>query len=107
MQREFEDGKLNAVSLGMIHGSGTSTEEESNNEMKSVISGKRRELLRLVLQEKDSRIPRPCRDLFWKMIKVLHMFYLKGDGFTSNEIISTANEVLSESVTIHELQVLL
>jgi hypothetical protein len=49
LQREFEEGKLNAVSLFMIHSSGVFTEEEPTKEMKSIIGSKRRELLKLVL----------------------------------------------------------
>ena len=100
MQREYEDGKLNAVSLGMIHGSGTSTEEEINNEMKSVISGKRRELLRLVLQEKGSIVPRACKDVFWKMCKVVHLFYAKNDGFTSHEMANAVNAVIEGPILL-------
>lgn len=100
MQRESEDGKLNAVTLGMIHGSGTATEEESTNEMKGVVRNTRRELLRLVLQEKGSIIPRPCKDLFWKMCKVVHLFYAKNDGFTSHEMASAVNAVLEEPMPL-------
>ena len=72
LQRESEEGKLNAVSLkllvhGSSFGSGSSSEEETINEMKSVVGAKRRELLRLVSKGKDSIVPKPCKDLFWKM----------------------------------------
>ena len=59
LQRESEQGKLNAVTLRVIH-SGLITEEEAMKELKSIIGSKRRELLKLVLQEKSSVVPRAC-----------------------------------------------
>ncbi|XP_015583550.2 ent-kaurene synthase, chloroplastic isoform X1 [Ricinus communis] len=100
-QRESKEGKLNAVSLHMIQGNGGVNEEEAIRKIKVLINSQRSELLRLVLREKNSNIPRACKDLFWKMIKVLHLFYLKDDGFTSNEMISTANAVITEPVAFH------
>ena len=48
------------VTLQMIHGGGVITEEEAIKELKSIIGSKRRELLKLVLQEKSSVVPRAC-----------------------------------------------
>jgi hypothetical protein len=53
LQRESDEGKLNAVSLCIIHGDGINTEEEAIKELKSFIASKRRELLKLVLQGKE------------------------------------------------------
>nr|WBW04421.1 terpene synthase [Ficus ischnopoda] len=97
-KRESGQGKLNAVSLSLIHGSGLATEEETINEMKSFVKSKRRELFRLVLQDKDSIVPRACKDLFWKMSQVLHLFYANEDGFTSNELIDVVKGVIEEPV---------
>ncbi|XP_024018801.1 ent-kaur-16-ene synthase, chloroplastic isoform X2 [Morus notabilis] len=97
-KRESKEGKLNAVSLSLIHGSGSATEEVTINEMKSIVKSQKRELLRLVLQDKDSIVPRACKDLFWKMSQVLHLFYANDDGFTSNEMINVAMGVLEEPV---------
>ncbi|PRQ30350.1 putative ent-kaurene synthase [Rosa chinensis] len=80
-KRESAEGKLNAVTLAMLHGNGSATDEETFSEMKSIIAIKRRELQRLVLQ-KDSLVPRACKDLFWNMCKIVHLFYAKHDGFT-------------------------
>ncbi|KAM1765313.1 hypothetical protein ACFX11_004456 [Malus domestica] len=99
-KRESAEGKLNAVSLAMIHGSGI-TEEEAINEMKNVIVSKRRELLRLVLLEKGSVVPRACKDLFWNMSKVLHLF--KHDGFTAHDMMKTAYSVIEEPILLSEL----
>ncbi|XP_050107761.1 ent-kaur-16-ene synthase, chloroplastic-like isoform X2 [Malus sylvestris] len=101
-KRESAEGKLNAVSLAMIHGSGI-TEEEAINEMKNVIVSKRRELLRLVLHEKGSVVPRACKDLFWNMSKVLHLFYAKHDGFTAHDMMKTAYSVIEEPILLSEL----
>ncbi|TQE02673.1 hypothetical protein C1H46_011742 [Malus baccata] len=101
-KRESAEGKLNAVSLAMIHGSGI-TEEEAINEMKNVIVSKRRELLRLVLLEKGSIVPRACKDLFWNMSKVLHLFYAKHDGFTAHDMMKTVNAVMEEPILLSEL----
>ncbi|CAN6553753.1 unnamed protein product [Malus baccata var. baccata] len=101
-KRESAERKLNAVSLAMIHGSGV-TEEEAISEMKNVIVSKRRELLRLVLLEKGSVVPRACKDLFWNMSKVLHLFYAKHDGFTAHDMMKTVNAVMEEPILLSEL----
>lgn len=89
----------------MVHGNGVVTAEDAVNKMKGVIEDKRRELLRLVLQEKGSLVPRDCKDLFWKMMKVLNLFYIKDDGFTSNEMHSTVNAVIKEPIILNDLLV--
>ncbi|KAF6136642.1 hypothetical protein GIB67_016098 [Kingdonia uniflora] len=96
-KRESKEGKLNAVSLHMIHGNAVVTEEEAVKEMTSVIGRSRRELLRLVLQTNDSVVPRACKDLFWKMSKVVNLFYMSNDGFTSQQ-----KMVNSVKAVIHE-----
>jgi ent-kaurene synthase len=103
LQRESDEGKLNAVSLCIIHGDGINTEEEAIKELKSFIASRRRELLKLVLQEKSSVVPRACKDLFWKMIKVLHLFYRKDDGFTSDEMINVVNAIIEEPIVLNAL----
>ncbi|KAK2369179.1 ent-copalyl diphosphate synthase, chloroplastic [Trifolium repens] len=101
-KRESEEGKLNAVSLHMLHGNGAVTYEDAIDKLKGVIEDERRELLRLVLKEKGSLVPRDCKDLFWKMMKVLNLFYMKDDGFTSNEMMySTVNAVLKDPIILN------
>lgn len=102
LQRESAEGKLNAVTLAMIHGNASATEEETFNEMKSVITTKRRELQRLVLQEKDSLIPRACKDLFWNMSKIVHLFYAKNDGFTGHDLMNTVNGITKEPIVLSD-----
>ncbi|OMP00169.1 hypothetical protein CCACVL1_03450 [Corchorus capsularis] len=100
-KRESMEGKLNAVSLHVIHGTGAVT-EDVNKEMKHLIQDRRRELLRLVLQENGSVVPRACKELFWNMSKILHFFYIKDDGFTSNDMITAVNSVLYEPIFLDE-----
>lgn len=83
----------------MVHNGGAITEEEAIEKIKALVDSRRRELLRLVLQEKGSQIPRACKDLFWKMSKVLHLFYMEGDGFTNNEMIEAVREVIYKPVS--------
>jgi len=85
---------LNAVSLHLLHSGGTINKEEAIRELRWIIDDKRRELLRQVLRGDDSVFPRECRDVFWKMCKVLHLFYVKDDGFTSQEMESTVKALL-------------
>ncbi|XP_045799668.1 ent-kaur-16-ene synthase, chloroplastic-like [Trifolium pratense] len=100
-KRESDEGKLNAVSLHMIHGNGVVTYEDTIDKLKGVIEDKRRELLRLVLKEKGSLVPRDCKDLFLKMLKVLNLFYIKDDGFTSNEMMyTTVNAVIKDPIIL-------
>ncbi|XWS16726.1 hypothetical protein CRYUN_Cryun33cG0002500 [Craigia yunnanensis] len=99
--RESEEGKLNAVSLRIIHGTHVAT-EDVNQEMKRLVHDRRTELLRLVLQEHGSVVPRTCKELFWKMSKVLHLFYMKDDGFSSNEMINVVNAVIHDPITLAE-----
>ena len=105
LQRESAEGKLNAVTLAMLHASGSATEEETFNEMKSIITNKRRELQGLVVQEKDSLVPRACKDLFWQMCKIVHLFYAKHDGFTGHDLMKTVNAVIEEPIILSELQI--
>ncbi|KAH1210989.1 Ent-kaur-16-ene synthase, chloroplastic [Glycine max] len=58
--RESEEGKLNVLPLHIAHGNGIITEEDAMEEMTGIAEEKRRELLRLILQEKGSVVPREC-----------------------------------------------
>ncbi|KAL6283112.1 hypothetical protein ACE6H2_014041 [Prunus campanulata] len=102
-KRDSAEGKLNALSLTMIHGNGVVTEEEAINEINSIIKSKRGELLRLVLQEKVSIVARACKDLVWNMSKVLHSFYAKDDGFSAHEMMQSVNAVTEEPIILSEL----
>ena len=102
LRRESEQGKLNAVTLRMIHSGGVITDDEAIKELKSNIGSKRRELPKLVLQEKSSVVPRACKDLFWIMTKVLHLFYMNDDRFTLHEMINNVKVVIEEPIVLNE-----
>ncbi|KAK8997118.1 hypothetical protein V6N11_020604 [Hibiscus sabdariffa] len=104
-KRESMEGKLNAVSLHIIHSTDSVTKDDVIREMKHLIKERRRELHGLVLQRNSSTVPRECKELFWKMSKVLHLFYVKDDGFTSHELGSVVNAVINEPVFVDELLV--
>ncbi|KVH97311.1 Terpene synthase, metal-binding domain-containing protein [Cynara cardunculus var. scolymus] len=98
-KREMKAGKLNALSLHMIHGKNGVPEEGVVEEMKMVISNQRRELMRLVLQTKGSIVPKACKDAFWNMSNVLNLFYATDDGFTGNAILDTVKQTIYEPVS--------
>lgn len=100
-EREAKEGKLNAVMLRIIERNGATTEEDVIGELKVEIEDTRRELLRSVLQRNGSVIPRDCKDLFWKMSKVLHLFYMKNDGFSSqHEMVGAVRSVIQEPIIL-------
>jgi len=94
---------LNALALHIANGNGVINPEDAAEKMKGIAEETRTELLRLILREKGSVVPRECKDLFWKMSKVLHLFYLKDDGFTSHEMYSSVKAVIKDPVVFEEL----
>ncbi|KAI8549104.1 hypothetical protein RHMOL_Rhmol06G0000600 [Rhododendron molle] len=99
-QRESKEGKLNAVTLHMIHSSGAVSAEESISDIKRSIVSQRRELLRLVLETKSSMVPRSCKNVFWNMSRVLNVFYMKDDGFSSDDMIHVVKAILHEPLSL-------
>ncbi|KAM7502391.1 hypothetical protein LguiB_001295 [Lonicera macranthoides] len=102
-KRESEQGKLNAISLRMIHGGESTTKEEAIEDVRRFVETQREEVLRLVLKEKGSVVPRACKELFWKMTKVVHQFYLKDDGFTSQGLMTAVKDIIYEPIALHAL----
>lgn len=100
MQRESKDGKLNAVALSVIHGNGSVSEEAAIGDLSRTIEIQRGELLNMVLQGEGSVVPRACKDLFWKMSKVLHHFYIKDDGFSSMAMTDTVKAIIHEPINL-------
>ena len=84
MQREYNEGKVNSVSLLVIQSGGSMSIAEARREIQKPIDTCRRDLLGLVLR-KEGVVPRPCKELFWKMCKVCYFFYSRGDSFSSPE----------------------
>ncbi|XP_073001486.1 ent-kaur-16-ene synthase, chloroplastic isoform X7 [Typha latifolia] len=100
-EREGNQGKLNSVSLYVLNSGGSTSVEEAKKAIQSTINSSRIDLLRLVLRE-GSVVPRPCKDLFWKMCRILHVFYMKTDGFTSpKEMIGAVNAVIHEQLEVN------
>ncbi|CAL5021364.1 unnamed protein product [Urochloa decumbens] len=100
-QKESSQGYVNAVLLHAhrnVHGGSTSM-ETAEEEVRNAVVVSRRELLRLV--QEGSAVPRPCRELFWNMCKVAHLFYLQGDGFLSlQELMAAASEAVDEPLQV-------
>ncbi|KAK6914506.1 Terpene synthase, metal-binding domain [Dillenia turbinata] len=103
--REAKEGKLNAVQFHIIHRGGIITEEDSIKELRKIIGENRKKLLGMILETKDSVVPRACKDLFWDMSKVLHLFYSRVDGFSSpNELVTAINEVMYMPIDCNEMK---
>ncbi|KAG6510969.1 hypothetical protein ZIOFF_029017 [Zingiber officinale] len=99
VRREGIEGKLNGVSLRVLHSGGSMSEEEAKQQMHGEIESARTELLRMVVQQDGSVIPRPCKDLFWKTCKIMHLFYMNNDGFTAlKETARAVNAVIHEPI---------
>ncbi|OAY80111.1 Ent-kaur-16-ene synthase, chloroplastic [Ananas comosus] len=96
-EREGKEGKLNSISLRLLHGGSSASIEEAKREIKRSVETSRRELLRLVLKE-GTVIPRSCKDLFWKMCRILHLFYMNTDGFTSPKEMHVLDLVISRQL---------
>nr|ATG30214.1 ent-kaurene synthase [Poa pratensis] len=99
-EREDSEGKLNSVSLLVLHGGGSVSVEGAKEAIQKSIVTCRRDLLGLVLKE-DTVVPRACKELFWKMCKILHLFYFETDGFSSpKEMASAVNAVINEPLKL-------
>ncbi|NP_001389354.1 ent-kaur-16-ene synthase, chloroplastic isoform 2 [Oryza sativa Japonica Group] len=99
-ERESLEGKLNSVSLLVHHSGGSISIDEAKMKAQKSIDTSRRNLLRLVLGEQGA-VPRPCKQLFWKMCKIVHMFYSRTDGFSSpKEMVSAVNAVVKEPLKL-------
>lgn len=85
----------------MIHGNGSISEEDAISETKRLIESHRRELLRMVVQTEGSVVPKVCKDVFWKTSKIVHLFYMGKDGFSSpHEMISAINTVIHNPILL-------
>ncbi|KAG2571470.1 hypothetical protein PVAP13_7KG126700 [Panicum virgatum] len=76
-EREYNEGKVNSVSLLVIQSGGSMSIAEARREIQKPIDTCRRDLLRLVLK-KEGAVPRPCKELFWKMCKGMLLLLLPG-----------------------------
>ncbi|XP_022952921.1 ent-kaur-16-ene synthase, chloroplastic isoform X1 [Cucurbita moschata] len=100
--RESKEGKLNSLSLWMIDGGGNVTKEEAIEAIKGDFERAIRELLGLVLQE-NTTIPRACKDLFWKLMSIVNLFYMEDDGYTSNRLMNTVKAMFEQPMDLDAL----
>ena len=99
-ERESSEGKLDSVSLRVLHSDGSMSIEAAKESIRRSVASCRKDLLRLVLKE-DSVVPRACRELFWNMCKICHFFYSHTDAFSSpTEMVSTVNAVIHEPLKL-------
>ncbi|CAI0548956.1 unnamed protein product, partial [Linum tenue] len=102
--REIAQGKENSLALGMMQGSGKVTEEEARREIQRMIEKHRKELLRMVvLKEGDegSVVPRAVKEVFWQTSKIVHMFYMSKDGFSSpHEMVAAIDSVIYKPIVL-------
>ncbi|PIA50819.1 hypothetical protein AQUCO_01200228v1 [Aquilegia coerulea] len=94
-KKDNKDGKLNGVSLLMIHDPAVSTMEEAMRKLMAHVDSSRSGLMELILKTNGSMVPRACKDLFWDMCRGLHLFYASNDGYTSaQQMVGYVNDVL-------------
>ncbi|XBJ05170.1 hypothetical protein VPH35_024003 [Triticum aestivum] len=99
-EREGSQGKVNSVSLLILQSGGSMSTKAAKKAIEESIASCRKDLLRLVLRE-DSVVPRPCKELFWKMCKINHLFYSQIDGFSSpTAMVGAANAVIYEPLKL-------
>jgi acyclic sesquiterpene synthase len=97
MQREYNEGKVNSVSLLVLESDGSMSIDDARKEIQKPIQTCRRDLLRLVLTQ-DGVVPAQCKELLWK---VCHFFYSRNDGFSSSvEKGSEVNAVINEPLQL-------
>ncbi|CAI0379007.1 unnamed protein product [Linum tenue] len=96
VQRESEQGTVNAVSV-LLHEGGR-TLDDAMEEVKRLIERETKQLLKLVLLEKENGIPNCCKQLFWNMTKACHLFYMNNDGYTNEEMVGVAKSILDEPI---------
>ncbi|TVU15795.1 hypothetical protein EJB05_39333, partial [Eragrostis curvula] len=97
--KESGQGKPNAVAL-LLQQHGVEYVAAAEAEVRKAIEAERRELLRLVVAERGA-VPRPCRQVFWNMCKVMSLFYLETDGYLSpDEMMGAADAVLHQPLRV-------
>ncbi|XP_057822889.2 copalyl diphosphate synthase 1 isoform X2 [Cryptomeria japonica] len=95
-KREAKEGKLNYVTLFMKEYP-VSTAENAIEKIRQTIYQSTQKLLRNLLQ--PSVLPHECKKLYWNMVRILQLFYLKTDGFTSpTEMLEHINMVIFDPI---------
>ncbi|KAJ0642161.1 putative ent-kaurene synthase [Helianthus annuus] len=96
--REIKE-ELNAIELQLRNGESATGEEEVIKEITTDIKNMRREIMKLVTEEKGSVVPRACKDLFLNMSNVLNLFYATDDGFTGDTILGIVKDIFYEPLS--------
>lgn len=77
---------------------GKISEEEVMTKMRTIESN-RRKLQQMILQTKQSLVPKACKELFWKANKVLHHYYISSDEVTSpHKVVNEMNLVILDKI---------
>ncbi|CAN1290535.1 Ent-kaurene synthase 5, chloroplastic [Linum perenne] len=101
--RGFKMGSDEVDAVALLHGGGGGRSiEEVMDDVKIEIERERKKLLKLVLEDKENEkgIPRCCKEPFWKMGKVLHLFYNKDDGFTNTDLVNAASSIVNDPIPL-------
>ncbi|CAN1223507.1 Ent-kaur-16-ene synthase, chloroplastic [Linum perenne] len=108
--REMEQGKENGLALVMMQENGKITEEEARRTIQRIIEKHRKELLRMVVlkqgeEEEVSIVPREVKEVFWQTSKIVHMFYMSKDGFSSpHEMMAAIDSVIYKPIVLPHQQ---
>ncbi|CAL1399989.1 unnamed protein product [Linum trigynum] len=102
--REIAQGKENSLALGMMQGNGKVTEEKARREIQRMIEKHRKELLRMVVLkdgDEGTVVPRAVKEVFWQTSKIVHMFYMSKDGFSSpHEMVAAIDSVIYKPIVL-------
>ncbi|KAK2992548.1 hypothetical protein RJ640_001861 [Escallonia rubra] len=80
-ERESIQRKLNLCSLLVNQSNGSLAEEDARDEVRKIIEYSRREVLRMMLQTHGSLVPKAVKESIWKLSKLCHYLYARGDEF--------------------------
>ncbi|KAK2979466.1 hypothetical protein RJ640_026364 [Escallonia rubra] len=80
-ERESVERKLNLCSLLVNQSNGSLAEEDAKDEVRHIIESSRREVLRMMLQTHGSLVPKAVKESVWKLSKLCHYLYARGDEF--------------------------
>lgn len=98
-QREAKEGKPTGLALYIDKNGGGMSKEAAASELVSLIGTQRRELLKIVL-DKNSVLPKSCKQIFWNMNLVDQLFYSKDDGFWSQELIKVVDQIILQPIVL-------
>ncbi|KAH9310979.1 hypothetical protein KI387_026014 [Taxus chinensis] len=95
-KREAKEGKQNYMIL-LMKEYPPITAENAIERIRQNIKESTQKLLKNLLE--PSVLPRDCKQLYWNMVRILHLFYLNTDGFSSpTEMLEHVNAVLFKPV---------